>query len=85
MAATTGGAVGPDYSGILKDIKNTLESIAGNVWWSRNYLGDKDLFFREALLRFLQNHEYTTNDNQYKETIKKCMKRAKILTEAVFD
>lgn len=80
-----GVALGPDYSDVLGNIKNSLDSLAGNVWWSRSYLDDKELFFREVLLRFLQNHEYTTDDNQYRETIKKCIKRAKIFTNEVFN
>lgn len=71
-------ATGPDYSGILNEINQTLKD-------QKNYLNEKELYFRECVLRLYVNNEFDNNKKNKKMLIKDSIDRAYDLTKEVFN
>lgn len=77
---TTGtvSAIGPDYTEQLEGIVKALKE-------QKTYLSDKDLFFRECMLRLFCNLEFDHNAKNARLLIKDCISRSKMFTNEVFN
>ena len=64
-------------------ISDSLDNVINNLN-NQSYLINKNLYFREVVMRLIVNKEWVDNDIQFKYIIQSCIKKANMLADEVF-